>query len=104
MTDYIEKLGFEPSHPGEHLREIIMPGLNMTVTRFAAHLGVTRQTLSRVVNGKSDISIEMAQRLGQALGNGPRFWLALQMQYDLWHALEDSEIDIAPIEYDNKAA
>ena len=104
MTDYIERLGFEPSHPGEYLREDILPALDMTVSELARHLDVTRQTLSRLINEKSAVSVEMAQRLAQAFGSNPGFWLRLQLQYDLWHALEDSEIDIEPIQYEKSAA
>lgn len=92
------ELEFAPPHPGAYLREDVLPEIGMTVTDLAAHLGVTRVTMSTLIHERRDLSMEMAQRLGQALGNGPRFWLALQMQHDLWHAQRSSGIDVKPIE------
>jgi addiction module HigA family antidote len=81
----------EPSHPGELLRETILPELRMTIKDVAAHLDVSRAALSELVNERRSVSLDMARRLGSAFGNGARFWIALQMQYDLWHA-EHSEL------------
>jgi addiction module HigA family antidote len=72
-----------PAHPGEILANY-MEG--RTVTEVAAHLGVTRVALSRVLNGKAGISAEMAIRIGSAFGTDPDFWLRLQNQRDLWEA------------------
>ena len=72
-----------PAHPGEILREHMG---EMPVSKLAAHLGVSRVTLSRVLNGSSGISAEMALRLSEALGTSPDLWLNLQTQYDLWQA------------------
>ena len=91
--------GIAPPHPGEYLREDVLPALGMSIKDLAQHLGVTRTTLSELVNEKRDVSLEMAQRLGQAFGNGARFWLALQMQYDLWHAERDSSIRVARLRW-----
>ena len=77
---------FEPPHPGEYIRKDILPALGMTITDLASHLGVSRAALSELVNCKRDVSLEMAQRLGQAFRNGTRFWMALQMQRDIWLA------------------
>jgi len=104
MADKNELLAFRPPHPGEYLREDILPALDMNVSQLAAHLGVKRQTLSRLINEKSDVSVEMAQRLGQAFGNGARYWLALQMQYDLWEAQQDSKIKVPPLNWKANAA
>jgi addiction module HigA family antidote len=86
----VDEMTMEPSHPGEILRETIIPALGMTIKDVAVHLGVSRAALSDLVNEKRSVSLDMARRLGAAFGNGARFWLALQMQYDLWHA-EHSE-------------
>ncbi|MBY0224331.1 MAG: HigA family addiction module antidote protein [Hyphomicrobium sp.] len=83
---------FKPPHPGEYLRLDILPALNMTITDLAEHLKVSRASLSELVNERRSVSVEMAQRLGQAFGNGTRFWMMLQMQYDIWEAERDSEI------------
>jgi antitoxin HigA-1 len=79
---------FNPPHPGDTLREDILPGLGLTVTEAAAQLGVTRPALSRVLNAKAAISPEMALRLegwlGVERGGDARLWLEQQGAYDLW--------------------
>lgn len=81
---------FNPRHPGETLREDILPALQLNVTQAAEQLGVTRAALSRVLNGRAAISPEMALRLEAWLGveNGGRadLWIAEQAAYDLWKA------------------
>ena len=74
-----------PSHPGELLRTWI-EGANLTVTQLADHIGVTRATLSRIINGHAGVSAEMDLRLHQALGTREGLWLDLQKQRDLWIA------------------
>lgn len=76
----------QPTHPGEILREDVLPALNLSVTEAARQLRVTRQTLHRVLSGKSSVSPEMAVRLGRFCANGPMLWLRMQQTYDLWHA------------------
>ena len=73
-----------PAHPGEVLREYLPPGMN--VSEAARRLGVTRQALSALLNGRSDMSVEMALRLESALGIEADFWLRMQLQWDLWSA------------------
>lgn len=84
---------FNPPHPGETLREDVLPELGLTVTEAAEQLGVTRTALSRVLNGHAAISPEMALRLEQWLGieNGGRadLWIAQQAAYDLWQARQN---------------
>jgi addiction module HigA family antidote len=81
---------YNPPHPGEALRDDVLPALGLTVTDAAAQLGVTRAALSRVLNGKAAISPEMALRLERWLGveHGGRasVWLAMQSACDLWLA------------------
>ncbi|MDO9382300.1 MAG: HigA family addiction module antitoxin [Hyphomicrobiaceae bacterium] len=89
--------GFEPPHPGDYLREDILPALDMTITQLAEHLGVSRASLSELVNANRSVSLEMAQRLGQAFRNGTRFWMALQMQRDIWLAEQNSRVSVKPI-------
>ncbi|HEX3986687.1 MAG TPA: HigA family addiction module antitoxin [Acidobacteriaceae bacterium] len=72
-----------PAHPGEILREQMG---TMSVTKLATHLGISRVTLSRLLNGTSGVSADMALKLSEALGTSPELWLNLQTQYDLWHA------------------
>ena len=97
MGDERVTIGFPPPHPGEYLREDILPALNMTVTVLAKHLHVTRQSLSELINGRRDVSVQMAIRLGRAFENGARFWMALQMQYDLWHEEQKFSEKVTPI-------
>lgn len=77
---------FNPPHPGEVLRDGVFADTGITVTEFAAHLGVTRVALSRVLNGKAAISADMAVRLAKALGGSAASWLHMQANFDLWHA------------------
>lgn len=72
-----------PPHPGKVLREYLG---EMDVSEAATRLGVSRTTMSRVLNGKAGISADMSLRLSDALGTHQAFWSGLQMDYDLWHA------------------
>lgn len=80
-----------PPHPGKILREWL-GGLD--VTEAARRLGVARPTLSRLLNGSSGVSAEMALRLGAALNTSPEMWLGLQTQYDLWEASRKMRIKV----------
>jgi len=75
-----------PPHPGRIVRQECIEPLGLTVTEAAARLGVTRQNLNNLVNGKSGISPEMAIRLSKAFGIRAEVWLGLQMEYDLAEA------------------
>ena len=75
-----------PTHPGEVLREDVLPALDLSVSEAARQLRISRQTLHRVLSGKAGISPDMAVRLGKFCGNGPGIWLRLQQNHDLWHA------------------
>lgn len=75
-----------PPHPGEVLRELCVRPLGLTVTEAARALGVSRKTLSSILNGRSGISPEMAVRLSIALNTTAESWLNQQLQYDLWRA------------------
>lgn len=85
-----------PTHPGETLREIVLPGLGISQVELAKRLGISRQTLIRLLNSRQKVTPEMALRLGRVVGSTPRFWLALQQQHDLWHAERD--VDLATLE------
>jgi addiction module HigA family antidote len=75
-----------PPHPGEVLRELCLDPLGLSVTETATALGVSRKTLSAIVNGRAGISPEMAVRLSLAFGTSSESWLNQQLQYDLWQA------------------
>ena len=75
-----------PPHPGEVLRDLCLTPLRLTVTDAARALGVSRKTLSSILNGRSGISAEMAVRLSIAFATTPESWLNQQLQFDLWQA------------------
>jgi addiction module HigA family antidote len=75
-----------PPHPGEVLRELCLEPLGLSVTRAAEALGVSRKTLSAILNGRAGISPEMAIRLSKAFGTSAESWLNQQVQFDLWVA------------------
>ena len=78
----------DPPHPGGIVRRQYLEALDLSVTEAAKGLGVTRQALSDLINGRAGISIDMAIRLSKAFGSSPETWLGLQMAYDLWQARE----------------
>jgi addiction module HigA family antidote len=92
---------YNPPHPGETLREDILPTLGLTVTEAAAQLGVTRVALSRILNGRAAISSEMALRLekwlGTDRGGAAHLWLAQQAAYDLWLARKAVKKELASV-------
>ena len=75
-----------PPHPGEILRELCIEPLGLSITEAAEALGITRKTLSSILNGRSGISPEMAVRLSLAFSTSAESWLNQQAQYDLWEA------------------
>ena len=77
-----------PTHPGLIVRHDCLDALGLSVTAGAKVLGVTRQTLNNIVNGKSGVSPEMAIRLAKAFGSTPETWLRMQVAYDLAAALK----------------
>ena len=74
-----------PMHPGEFIREIYITPFNLSIRKAAESLGVSPSTLTRLLNGDSNVSPEMALRLSKSLGRTPESWLAMQSQYDLWN-------------------
>jgi addiction module HigA family antidote len=90
----------EPVHPGQMLKEDILPALGLAVSEVARLLKVSRQTLHRILSGNVAITPEMALRLGKFCGNGPVLGLRMQEAYDLWHARQrlQAEIDTIPVQ------
>jgi addiction module HigA family antidote len=90
-----------PPHPGLSLRHDCIEPLGLTITKAAEALGVTRQSLNNLVNGKSGISADMAIRLDKAFGGGAETWLRLQMVYDLAQARRhEADINVKPVSRD----
>ena len=85
-TETLRHAELEPKHPGALLREVVLPSLDISVSEAARRLGVTRQTLHRILAETTAVTPEMALRLGKFCGNGPELWLRMQQSYDLWHA------------------
>ena len=75
--------GLKPMHPGEMLREDVLPALGKTKTEIAGLLGISRQTLFDILSEKQPVTPAMALRFGKLLGNGPDLWIDLQRAYDL---------------------
>jgi len=80
-----------PPHPGEVLRELCLEPLGLSVTEAAEALGVSRKTLSSILNGRAGISPEMAIRLSKAFDTSPESWLNQQQQFDLWQAMNSGQ-------------
>lgn len=76
----------DPVHPGEVLRDDVLPALRLSVTEAADMLKVSRQTLHAILAGKAGVTADMAVRIGKLCGNGPNVWLNLQKTYDLRQA------------------
>ncbi len=75
-----------PPHPGEFIYEIYLEPFNISLRNVAEKLKVSPSTFNRLINGESNVSPEMALRLSKTLGRSPESWLAMQDNYDLWHA------------------
>ena len=87
-----------PMHPGELLREEIVPAMDMPVAEIARRLGISRQTLHEILNERARVTAEMALRLGRLFGNSPRFWVNLQSAYDIQTAERDMADELERIE------
>jgi addiction module HigA family antidote len=81
-----------PTHPGEILREDYLVPLNLTITQLADALGISRKTLSKIINRHGKVTPGMALRLSKAFNTTPQLWLNLQQNYDLWSTMQDKEI------------
>ena len=102
MYKAIDGTDSAPLHPGEILRIDILPCLSMTATQLAAHIGLPRADLDRLLTERTSMTPDLAQRLGLALGHGAHYWLALQMQYDLWLAAQMQSGAIQPISWNRR--
>ena len=86
-----------PPHPGEILKEDVLPSLGLTVGEFAAHLGVSRPHLSKILNAHAGISAEMDLKLSEAFAQPPGLWLRMQAAYDLWQASQAQREPVRPL-------
>jgi addiction module HigA family antidote len=98
MAEYRAKrhVSIKPLHPGELLREDVIPALGKSKSEIARLLGISRQALYDIINEKGPVTAEMAVKMGKLCGNGPALWLNLQRAYDLWHAQRDVDVSRIP--------
>jgi len=82
--------GTPPAHPGEFLKDDLLPRYGLSRKELAAHLGLSTYLVGQFLNGKRPVTCDLAMRLGKAFGHGARFWLGMQMQYDLWLTEQDA--------------
>lgn len=87
----------KPTHPGEILREDVLPALKLAVSKCAEKIGVSRQHLYKILREEAGISPELALRLGRFLGNGPAIWLRMQQKYDLWETEQNLKEEMKKI-------
>lgn len=91
-------LMYNPPHPGKVIKELCLEPLGISVTDAAKGLGVSRKTLSSIINEKAGISPEMAIRLSIAFNTSSESWLNQQLQYDLWHAEQNrNNLDVVQL-------
>lgn len=88
-----------PCHPGEILREEYLKPLGLSITEAALKLGITRKTLSAIINERAGISPVMALRLARAFNTTPDLWAGMQSQYDLWQAKQTAKLDDVQVMY-----
>lgn len=98
INEIAMKSKMPPSHPGAILREDILRELNISITKAANGLQISRKQLSKIVNESASITPEMALRLEKGFGVEARFWLDLQLNFDLWKIHSSQKLpDIQPI-------
>ncbi len=81
-----------PPHPGEFIRDTYIAPYELSIRTLAENLGVSPSTLTRLINGQSGVSPSMALRLSKVVGRSPESWLAMQYNYDLWHAKKNTDL------------
>lgn len=86
-----------PTHPGEILREDVLPELGISQAAFAASLGVSRKTINEILNERASITVDTAHRLARALGTTPELWIRLQQAVALFDAAAKNKKDYARI-------
>lgn len=82
-----------PPHPGEILNELFLKENGLSISKTATNIGMSRQSLSELVNGKNGITAQTALRLAKAFNTSPRYWMNLQNAYDLYKAVKSVNLD-----------
>jgi antitoxin HigA-1 len=80
-----------PSHPGALIRNVILPETQLTVSELAGRCGVARNTMSKLINERGDVTADLAIRLSRVLGSTPRFWLSMQSKLNLWKLEQENK-------------
>lgn len=89
---------YNPPHPGEIIKGLWLDPMGASITDAAQAMGISRKTLSKVVNGRGRVTPEMAVRLSIALGSSPETWLGHQAAYDLWQVKQhQDELGVVPL-------
>jgi len=91
MGDIMKKMIRQPIHPGKIIKEDYLEPLSISITEMAITLGISRKTLSKIINERGAITPDMALRLSRAFDTSSVFWLNLQRNYDLWQAENSSK-------------
>jgi addiction module HigA family antidote len=91
------KKGLPPTHPGELLREELIPAIGLTQEALAGRLGVSRRTINEILGKKRSVSADMAHRLARLFDTTPEFWLGLQQDVDLWNARQAAAMEYLKI-------
>jgi len=87
----MHKIKRQPTHPGRIIKEDYLVPLSLTIKDMASTLGISRKTLSKIINERGSITPDMALRLSRAFDTTPDLWMNLQKNYDLWHAEHSSK-------------
>lgn len=93
----IIKRNRRPTHPGEVLREDVLPATNLTQEQLAQRLGVSRRTVNEILNERRPVSVDMAHRLARAFNTTPDVWINMQTALDLWDAAEANKSEYEKI-------
>jgi len=89
---------YNPPHPGEVIKGLWLDPMSLSITDTSKALGISRKTLSKIINGKGSVTPEMAVRLSIALGGSPESWMGHQVAYDLWQVEQHkSELGVQPL-------
>jgi len=95
---------YNPPHPGEFIKETYIDPLNISLRKVALDLDVAPSTFSRLINGKADLSPEMALKLSKAFGRTPESWMQMQANYKLWRAKKTVKLDRVHVIYHDRAS
>lgn len=82
----------KPSHPGALIRNVILPETGLSISSLAKRCGVARNTMSKIVNERGDVTEDMAIRLSRVLGSTPQFWIAMQTKLNLWKLVQKNNL------------